>query len=130
YDPWFLNAIDRGLAVQEKARPQSIGQWRALFQVDAPARAEASPAPTMVVRAPPPPAQRSRRGLVIGGGVAGLAALAAVAAFALSGGSGKAPSQEIALSANTNAGESHQDRARRLAEEAQKAAEEARRAQA
>lgn len=82
YSDEFLRAIDRGLAVKPQDRPQSIAEFRALLGLD---HASALSAPAQPASPPTPPAgelrpasgEKSKRPLLLAGGLALAAALAA-----------------------------------------------------
>lgn len=54
YSPALLQAIDAALAVRPEDRPQSVAQWRALWEGEA-FDLELAPAPAVSARAAPPP---------------------------------------------------------------------------
>lgn len=54
YSPALLQAIDAALAVRPEHRPQSVAQWRALWDGEA-FDLELAPAPAVSARAAPPP---------------------------------------------------------------------------
>jgi uncharacterized delta-60 repeat protein len=89
YSAGFLAAIERGMAPQAKARPQSITEWRSLLLGDLAPQPEPKPAPVAARTPPHAPAERPKpeapdrrriSPLVIAGGVA-LAAIVTAGSY-------------------------------------------------